>query len=114
MLPRIGLIRGGLPPDLLGVLERCLIRPGVVRGLPAGHLEVEIPPLEFADGKLRFGAPRIERLVFAPGDAYGDDLAAGDVVALHWERVCGRLTAVQAARLRAVTDRNIAVANETI
>jgi hypothetical protein len=114
VLPRIGLIRGGLPPDLLGVLERCLIRPGVVLGLPAGHLDVEIRPLEFADGHPRLRAPRTGRLSFGPGDAYGDDLAVGDLVALHWERVCGRLTAVQAARLLAVTDRNIAVANETI
>lgn len=114
VLPRIGLIRGGLPPDLLAVLERCLIRPGVVRALADGHLEVEVPPLGFDAGKLRFGTPRIERLAFGPGDAYGDDITIGDRVALHWERVCGRLTPVQAARLRAVTERNIAVANTTI
>ncbi len=112
--PGSGSIRGGLPPDLLGVLERCLIRPGVVTGRDDGHLEVEVPPLDLVEGKLRFGAPRIERLAFGPGDAYGDDLAIGDRVALHWERVCGRLTPVQTARLRAVTERNIAIANTTI
>ena len=114
VLPRIGLIRGGLPADMLGVLERCLIRPGEVTGLDDGHLEVAVPPLEMVEGKLRFGAPRVERLAFDAGDAYGDDLAPGDLVALHWERVCGRLSPVQAVRLRAVTDRNIAVANTTI
>jgi Family of unknown function (DUF6390) len=114
VLPRIGLIRGGLPPDLLGVLERCLIRPGVVRRLDDGFLEVDVPPLDLVEGKLRLGSERPERLRFAPGDAYGDDLAIGDLVALHWERVCGRLTPVQSARLRAVTERNIAIANETI
>ncbi len=114
VLPRIGLIRGGLPPDLLGVLERCLIRPAAVTGREDGHLDVTVSPLELVDGKLRFGLPRGERLAFAAGDAYGDDLAAGDLVALHWERVCGRLTPVQAARLTAVTERNLAVANTTI
>lgn len=114
VLPRIGLIRGGLPADMLGVLERCLIRPGRVERLDDGALEVAVPPLEMIDGRLRLGAPRTERLAFAPGDAYGDQLAPGDLVALHWERVCGLLTPAQAARLRAVTDRNIAVANTTI
>jgi hypothetical protein len=114
ILPRVGLIRGGLPADLIGVLGRCLIRPGVVTDIGDGHLDVAVPPLEMVGGVLRLGDPRIERLAFAPGDAYGDDLAVEDLVALHWERVCGRLTPVQAARLRSVTDRNIAVANTTI
>ncbi len=114
VLPRIGLIRGGLPPDLLGVLERCLIRPGVVTGRDERHLDVAVSPLEMVDGTLRFGEQRREHLAFAAGDAYGDDLVAGDLVALHWDRVCGRLTPLQAARLRAVTERNLAVANTTI
>jgi hypothetical protein len=114
VLPRIGLIRGGLPADLLGVLERCLIRPGAVVEQTPDHLDVRSAPLEFHDGGLRFGAPRIERLAPGAADAYGDELASGDLVALHWERVCGRLDPVQARRLRAVTDHNIAIANTTI
>jgi hypothetical protein len=114
VLPRIGLIRGGLPADMLGVLERCLIRPGRVERLDDAHLEVSVPPLEMVDGRLRLGEPRVERLAFGSGEAYGDDLAPGDLVALHWARVCGRLSPLQAARLRGVTDRNIAVANTTI
>lgn len=114
VLPRIGLIRGGLPPDMLDVLGRCLIRPADVTGVGDGTLDVAAPPLEMVDGKLRLGEARTGRLAFAPGDAYGDDLAVGDTIALHWGRVCGRLTPLQAARLRSVTERNIAVANTTI
>jgi len=114
VLPRIGLIRGGLPADLLGVLEHCLIRPGVVVGRDSDHLAVDAPPLELVDGALRLGPARTTRLPFAPGDAYGDDLATGDLVALHWDRVCGRLDPLQAARLRAVTDHNLAIANTTL
>lgn len=114
VLPRIGLIRGGLPPDLLGVLERCLIRPGTVISRDPAHIDVDVAPLQLADGKLRFGPSRTERLDFSAGDAYGDELATGDLVALHWDRVCGRLTPVQAARLQAVTDRNLAAANTTV
>lgn len=114
VLPRIGLIRGGLPADMLAVLERCLIRPGEVLGRTGGTLDVAVPPLVMIDGQLRLGEPRSERLAFAVGDAYGDDVAVGDIVALHWERICGRLSPLQAIRLRAVTERNIAVANTTI
>lgn len=114
VLPRVGMIRGGVPADLLGVLERCLIRPATVLAMEPDHMAVVAPPLQMVDGRLRLGDPQVERLAVAPGDAYGDDLAIGDVVAIHWERVCGRLTPLQATRLRAVTDHNIAIANDTI
>lgn len=114
ILPRIGLIRGGLPTDMVGVLERCLVRPGRVEALAGDVLEVSVPPLELVEGRLRLGPARLERLALGPGEAYGDELVPGDLVALHWARVCGRLTPIQAARLRAVTDRNISVANTTI
>jgi hypothetical protein len=114
VLPRIGLIRGGLPSDMVGVLGRCLIRPATVVAATGDEIEVLAPSLELRDGRLRLGEPTVERLPFAAGDAYGDDVDSGDLVALHWDRVCGRLSAFQAARLLAVTDRNLAVANETI
>lgn len=114
ILPRVGLIRGGAPADLLGVLERCLIRPGRVEGLVDGAIEISVPPLELVDGRLRLGAPRLERLPLATTDGYGDDLVPGDLVALHWARICGRLSPLQAARLTSVTDRNIRVANTTL
>ncbi len=114
VLPRIGLIRGGLPADLLGVLEHCLIRPGTVVARGADHLDVDVPPLELVDGGLRLGPARTTRLPFVAGDAYGDDPEPGDLVALHWDRVCGRLDPLQAARLRAVTDHNLTIANTTM
>jgi hypothetical protein len=114
ILPRIGLIRGGLPPDLIGVLERCLVRPGRVASMSADSLDVELPGLELVDGRLRFSEPRLEHLPMAAGDGFGDVLLPGDDVAIHWDRVCGRLTSTQAMRLAAVTDRNLAVANTTL
>ena len=114
ILPRIGLIRGGLPPDIVGVLEHCLVRPGrVVTGGP-GPIDVLLPPLELVDGKLRFGEPRPERLAPADGESYGDILQVGDDVAVHWDRVCGTLDPMGAARLTAVTARNLEIANQTI
>ncbi len=114
VLPRIGLIRGGLPPDLVGVLERCLVRPGRVVGVTDGAIDVELPPLELVDGALRLGAPRAARLTSANGEGFGDVLVPGDLVAVHWDRSCGRLSESQATNLSAVTQRNLAVANTTL
>lgn len=114
ILPRIGLIRGGLPPDLLGVLERCLVRPGRVTAVADGVLTVDLPPLELIDGALRLGAPTAMSIPTASGEGFGDILLPGDDVAVHWERVCGRLSPTQARTLTAVTRRNLDVANTTI
>lgn len=114
ILPRIGLIRGGLPPDLLGVLERCLVRPGRVTAVADGVLTVDLPPLELIDGALRLGAPTAVPIPTANGEGFGDVLLPGDDVAVHWERVCGRLSPTQARTLTAVTRRNLDVANTTI
>lgn len=114
ILPRIGLIRGGLPPDLIGVLERCLVRPGRVVAVGAAGLEVELPPLELLDGRLRLGTPRPVHLPAANGEGFGDVLLPGDEVAIHWDRACGRLSPAQSARLMAVTQRNLTVANATL
>ena len=114
ILPRIGMIRGGLPADMVGVLERCLVRPGRVVATHDGALEVVLPSLELHDGALGFGAPRLERLAPANGEGFGDVLLPGDDVAVHWDRVCGRLDGAQVARLLAVTARNLEVANQTL
>lgn len=47
-------------------------------------------------------------------EGFGDTLAPGDLVALHWDRICGRLTKEQARRLETVTRRNLAVAATTM
>jgi hypothetical protein len=114
ILPRIGLIRGGLPPDLLGVLERCLVRPGRVIAVRGGALEVGLPPLELRDGKLHLGAPQPVTLPAANGEGFGDVLLPGDEVAVHWDRTCGRLSPAQAGRLLTITQQNLAVANATL
>lgn len=114
ILPRIGLIRGGLPPDLMGVLERCLVRPGRVAAVADGAIDVGLRPLEMHDGVLRFGTPRLQRLTPSDGETFGDRLLPGDDVAVHWDRICGRLDPAQATRLTAVTQRNLDVANLTI
>ena len=91
ILPRIGMIRGGLPVDLVGVLERCLVRPGRIVAVTDGALDVDLPPLVLRDGSLQLGEPRRQRITVANGEGFGDVLVPGDDVAVHWDRVCGRL-----------------------
>jgi hypothetical protein len=79
-----------------------------------GSFDVELAPLELVDGRLRFGPARMTRLPAVDGDGFGDLLLPGDDVAVHWDRVCGRLDSTAAARLSAVTERNLAVANTTL
>jgi hypothetical protein len=114
ILPRIGMIRGGLPPDLTAVLERCLVRPGRVLAVDGDALDVELPNLAFRDGRLHLDPPRPTRLAWAAEETFGDVLLPGDDVAVHWDRVSGRLTPRQASRLSSVTRRNLAVANTTL
>jgi hypothetical protein len=114
VLPKIGTMRGELPPALIGALERCLVRPARIVAAGGGTIEIAAPPLELVDGKLRLGPARIERLEEPADGGYGDAWSPGDPIAVHWERVCGRLTSAQASRLLAVTARNIEVANTTL
>ena len=114
ILPRIGMIRGGVPAGMVGVLERCLVRPGRVVAAGDDAIDVELPPLELRDGAFGFGEPRRERLTPPDGEGFGDVLLPGDDVAVHWDRVCGRIDDAQGARLLAVTNLNLAVANQTL
>ena len=77
-------------------------------------MDVDLPSLELVDGALRLGPPTSVRLGAPDREGFGDVLLPGDDVAVHWERVCGRLSPVQAARLSAVTRRNLEVANTTL
>ena len=58
--------------------------------------------------------PDDDRLDTVDGSGYGDRLRVGDDVAIHWDRVCARLSVDEVARLRSTTARNLAVANETL
>jgi Family of unknown function (DUF6390) len=115
VFPRIGLLRGGDPGDAVELMSACLIRWGRVVEVGPAQLIVEASALEFGVGKLRFGSPRLQVLQRAvDGTAFRGDPRPGDVVSIHWGWACDRLDPMQAARLRRVTLRQLAVANRTI
>jgi hypothetical protein len=110
--PWLGLLRAGMEGAPLTVLDQCRVRWARVlsvdgdsvtvrdRGLAlAGHLLVE--------GPLRTG--QVLRAV--DGVGFAEEIVPGDVVALHWNWVCQRLTPTALWRLQSWTRRMLGVVN---
>ena len=108
--PWVGLLREGRVDEPLRVLDRCRIRWGTVEQAVDGGLLVRSRLLEWAGVTLRLGAPTLEQVSVAPGV----DVQVGDVVALHWEWICGRLAAFQLANLRRYSAHHLRLVNEEL
>jgi hypothetical protein len=110
--PWAGVLRSGRVEEPMHVLERCRIRWGRVVGVDAAHATVESRPLRWDGRLLELGDPRHERVLrSANGTGFLDELAPGDVVSLHWDWVCDRLTPRQLANLRRYTQRQLDITN---
>jgi hypothetical protein len=92
----------------LQVLDRCRIRWGVVLGRAGDRLLVESQPLAW-DGQALALAPEQVESALPPVE---DDVAAGDVVALHWDYVCQRLTPGQHRNLMHDHGRHLSMVND--
>lgn len=115
VFPKVGLMRSEQVDDVLRTMDSCRIRWGRVLERDGDALVVNAVPLAFTDGKLTLGAPRRERITaWHDGKGFLGDVAAGDVVSIHWDWACDRLDASALARLRSWTQRQLAIANETI
>jgi hypothetical protein len=109
--PWVGLLRGGSPVPL-SVLERCRIRWGSVVAVTGDHATVTSQPLVWESGELGLGAERTEIVRWAAdGQALASDLAEGDLVSLHWDWVCDRLSVDQVSALRHFSARQLDLAN---
>jgi hypothetical protein len=115
VFPRIGLLRGGPADDVLGIMDSCRIRWGRVLERHGDHLVVTATPLGLIDGQLRLGSPRPER-VQGWRDATGflGAVEPGDIVSIHWSWACERLDGPRLTRLVTWTERQLAIANQTI
>ncbi len=104
--PRLGLLRGGERDGVLETIDACRIRWGRVVERDDEHLVVRAVPLELIDGHLALGAPRLERIrAWRDGLGAVDGVVAGDVVTIHWDWACERLSA---SRLKGLIDRTTA------
>ncbi len=112
--PWVGLLRRVAIDEPLRVLDRCRISWGRVVTASADRAVVRTRPLTWDGASLALGPPAPASFVTA-NDGYGfvDDLRPGDVVSLHWNWVCERLTPRAAASLRHITARQLDVVNST-
>lgn len=107
--PWVGLLREGHEEPALEVLDRCRISLGRVMELDGDIAVVRHRPLVWDDAEL-----------LRPGEIVADpfltidDLHPGDVVALHWDYVCQRLSRDQQERLTRSHDRHLGIANEEL
>jgi len=110
--PWLGLLRSGTHGPALAVLDRCRIRWGRVEAVDGDLVVVANRTLDFHDDRLVLGGLRLEQARRAGGGVgILDDLAVGEVVSLHWDWVCERLSVPRLARLRRATARNLAAVN---
>jgi hypothetical protein len=110
--PWLGLLRAGVQGPPLEVLDQCRIRWGRVESLDGDAALVRSQPLEFVGSRLVLGAERVERVQYrVERSGFVSDLLPGDVVSMHWDWICDRLSSASLAWLRACTRHNLAAVN---
>ena len=110
--PWLAILRSGRPGPALEVLDRCRIRGGRVERLEGERVWVRSTPLGFDGARLRLEADRLEEVRRPPlGLEPGDPFAPGDLVALHWDWVCDRLSPAALGWLSECTRRNLEAVN---
>lgn len=109
--PWVGLLRSGAVEQALQVLDRCRIRWGQVVGtLEEGRVLVSSAPLTWDGELLSVGEEQLETVSVSidPGAA---SVETGDLVALHWDYVCDRISRSQLGHLKRNHDLHLAIAN---
>ena len=108
----MGLLRSGAVDQALDVLDRCRIRWGRVVERANGTLLVKSQPLAWDGKHLHLGLEHIES-VEAPIDQGTTPIEDGDLVAMHWNYVCQRLSETEYRYLRRYHDHHLSIANGT-
>jgi hypothetical protein len=112
--PWIGLLRGGIVDVPLHVVDLCRIRWATVDAVHGDVVVVTGPALAWSGGRLHLG-PDATDVVRLRRDGLGlvDTVVPGQLVALHWDWVCDRLTQSRRYQLERWTRRTLAIANAT-
>ncbi|GAS90693.1 uncharacterized protein RMCB_4789 [Mycolicibacterium brisbanense] len=98
----------------LAVLDNCRISWGTVLSTDRVTAAVSMQSLSWHGSTLSL-CPPVTRRVDTSTDATRDlTVAAGDLVAVHWGRVCDRLTPRQVARLKDSTDQQLRATNRRL
>ncbi|MBV9319674.1 MAG: hypothetical protein JOZ23_00760 [Mycobacterium sp.] len=109
------LLGRGLDEHPMGVLENCRITWGTVVSRDGNDIEVSCRTLIWDSHALELSEPSPRRLeVWADGYSAVPDVEVGDDVAIHWGRLCGRLSPGQIQALADSTPRQLAVTNQRL
>jgi hypothetical protein len=110
--PWLGLLRAGMDRAPLVVLDQCRVRWGTVLAVEGDLAVVSSRALVLDGHVLAEGPERVEQVrASVDGVGFGQDLVAGDRVALHWDWVCERLSPNALARLTTWTRRTLQAVN---
>ncbi|OJZ67347.1 hypothetical protein BRW65_26435 [Mycobacterium paraffinicum] len=105
----------GMDEHPLKVLDNCRITWGTVLTRDHDRIEVRCRHLVLDGQALALSEPSTRSFdVWTDGYSAVPDVAAGDEVALHWGRLCGRLGAQQVSALADATDRQLRVTSERL
>jgi hypothetical protein len=105
----------GMDDQPLSVLDNCRITPATVLSRAGDRVEVQCRKLIWDGRALTLSQPAARMLeVWADGYSAVPDVAVGDEVAVHWGRLCGRLSQRQALALADSTDRQLRVTSQRL
>jgi hypothetical protein len=105
----------GIDEQPLSVLDNCRITWGTVLSRDGDDVEVSCSRLAWDGHALSLSEPSARRLdVWADGYSAIPDVAAGDEIAIHWGRLCGRLRSDQIQALGDSTARQLHATNERL
>ncbi|KUI20094.1 DUF6390 family protein [Mycobacterium sp. GA-2829] len=103
------------PATPLRIMQMCRIRWGTVEYVDDDHVVLSSRPLTVTDRALGLGAPRCERVRWRrDGTALSDTPRPGDLVAAHWDWVCGALTEGDVTALQTATSVTLALVNDVL
>ncbi|MCV7332644.1 DUF6390 family protein [Mycobacterium cookii] len=109
------LLSRGLGEQPLNVLDNCRITWGTVVSRNGDELEVSCRRLVWDGHTLRLSEPSTRRLdVWVDGYSALPDVTVGEDVAIHWDRLCGRLQPEQIRALDDSTTRQLHVTNQRL
>lgn len=114
--PWVGLLDNDrMHAHALNVVDKCRIRAAEVVEIAGNRVVVESHPLTYDGGRLDFG-PVVREIatgvVDGPGQIAG--LAVGDLVSVHWDWICDRLTESGVRELQRQTEHHLRIVNDRV
>jgi hypothetical protein len=96
-------------------MDSCRISLGKIVSVSGPFITVLTEPLVYENGKLALGTAIEKKLVRQLESDYDiEQLKTGDLITIHWNVICEKITKRQADNLRKYTMKHILLANETL